>query len=53
MNAKAAADKQAAAWELVTELQSKLPLPLFTVGNRIIGLPLYYGGQLLIAWSIS
>jgi arabinogalactan oligomer/maltooligosaccharide transport system substrate-binding protein len=35
VNAKAAADKQAAAWELVKELQSKLPLPLFNVGNRI------------------
>ena len=24
-----------------------------SIGNRIIGLPLYYAGQLLIAWSIS
>jgi uncharacterized membrane protein YhhN len=24
-----------------------------SIGNRIVGLPLYYAGQLLIAWSIS
>lgn len=35
VNAKISPEKQKAAWDLVKELQAKLPLALFKAGNRI------------------